>query len=72
MKIGVISDTHLTNPSGVLNAVKHAIRNKCTIDDLRTLVLKHFGEVELIIHAGDFVEAAVFDMLQALAPVEAV
>ncbi len=72
MRIGVISDTHLTTPSGMINSVKRAIRNTRTLEDLQTLVRQHFHEVDLIIHAGDFVELAVFEMLRELAPVEAV
>lgn len=72
MKIGVLSDTHLTKPTGIVETVKHAIRNKRTLDDLRTIVQQHFHDVELIIHAGDFVEMAVFELLQEFAPVEAV
>ncbi len=71
-KIGVISDTHLTTPSGVVSTVKRKIRNTRSLEDLRTLVGQYFQDVERIIHAGDFVEAEVFEMLRELAPVEAV
>lgn len=72
MKIGVLSDTHLTKPAGLVETVKHTLRNKRSLEDLRALVQQHFQEVELIIHAGDFVEMAVFELLQEFAPVEAV
>ena len=73
MKIlGILSDTHLTTPSGVINTVTHKIRNKRTLDDLRTIVRHHFHDVDLILHAGDVVETSVLDMLQEFAPVEAV
>lgn len=72
MNIGVLSDTHLTNTSGVLSAVKQALRNKHALADLRELLAQHFRAVDLIIHAGDFVDLAVLDMLQEFAPVEAV
>jgi putative phosphoesterase len=72
MKIGVLSDTHLSNISGVLSSIKHVLRNKRTLADLRDLISHHFREVDLIIHAGDFVELAVLEMLQEFAPVEAV
>ena len=72
MKVGVISDTHLTKPSGVIDTVTHTIRNKKSLEDLRKLVQQHFHDVDLILHAGDFVEAVVFDLLQEMAPVEAV
>lgn len=72
MKIGVLSDTHLTTPTGIVATVKHTIRNKRTLEDVCTLVEQHFREVELILHAGDFVDMAVFEALQKIAPVEAV
>lgn len=72
MKIGVLSDTHLSNISGVISSVKHILRNTRTIDDLRKLIVHHFHDVDRIIHAGDFVELAVLEMLQEFAPVEAV
>jgi putative phosphoesterase len=45
MKIGVLSDTHLTQVHQSLG------------DSLN----RHFGEVDLILHAGDVVEPAVLD-----------
>jgi putative phosphoesterase len=72
MKIGVLSDTHLSHPSGVLSSVKHVLQNKRTLEEIRQLLAHHFRAVDLIIHAGDFVDLAVLEMLQALAPVEAV
>lgn len=73
MKIGVLSDTHLTAAAGnFLGSVKQKIRNKLTLEDLRAIVAEHFRGVELIIHAGDFVETAVADMLREFAPLEAV
>jgi putative phosphoesterase len=73
MKIGVISDTHLTQKSsGIIHAVKNKFRNTRSLENLRTLVQPHFSDADLIIHAGDFVETAVFEMLREFAPVEAV
>ena len=45
MKIGVISDTHLHNYSL----------------ELQRIVDKHFGDVDMVIHAGDIVEMEVLD-----------
>ena len=70
--IGVISDTHLSASSGMFQAVKRAIRNTKTLEDLQKLVEQHFRDVDLIIHAGDLVELPVFEMLRRYAPVEAV
>ncbi len=55
-RIGVVSDTHV--PS----------RAPCVPD----AVLRHFEDVELILHAGDLSSLAVLDQLSAYAPVEAV
>ena len=55
-RIGVISDTHIP---------KHAPR-------VPDAALRHFEDVELILHAGDLSSLAVLDQLSAYAPVEAV
>ncbi|MBN1613536.1 MAG: metallophosphoesterase family protein [Deltaproteobacteria bacterium] len=46
MKIGVISDTHLTGYS----------------ERLQHLIDRHFADVEMILHAGDLVDLAVLSM----------
>lgn len=55
-RIGVISDTHIP---------KRAPR-------VPDAALRHFEDVELIVHAGDLSSLAVLDQLAAYAPVEAV
>lgn len=55
-RIGIISDTHV--PS----------RARRVPD----IALRHFEDVELIVHAGDLSTRAVLDQLAAYAPVEAV
>ena len=55
-RIGVISDTHIPKQSA----------------RLPESVLRHFEDVELILHAGDLSTLAVLDQLSAYAPVEAV
>ncbi|MGH2514676.1 MAG: metallophosphoesterase family protein [Ktedonobacterales bacterium] len=55
-RIGVLSDTHIP---------KKAPR-------VPDAALRHFEEVELILHAGDISTLAVLDQLSAYAPVEAV
>jgi putative phosphoesterase len=72
MQIGVLSDTHLSKTPGMMSSIKQAVRNTRSIATLRTLLVHHFRGVDLIIHTGDFVDLAVLDMLQELAPVEAV
>ena len=56
MKIGVISDTHIPRASKVIPEK----------------VFELFAGVELILHAGDLVEEAVIEQLEAIAPVIAV
>ena len=46
MKIGVISDTHLDNIA----------------DHLGERILKHFKDVDMILHAGDVVQLSVLDL----------
>jgi putative phosphoesterase len=48
MKIGVISDTHLKEPSA----------------ELEGIVLAHFKDVDMILHAGDFVDQRIVDFFQ--------
>jgi uncharacterized protein len=54
-RIGVISDTHVSS------------RAPCVPD----AALRHFEDVELILHAGDLSSLAMLDQLAAYAPVEA-
>lgn len=55
-KIGVISDTH--------------IPTKCI--KLPEEVFLHFKGVDLILHAGDFIDTSVLDILKEIAPLKAV
>lgn len=55
-RIGVISDTHIP---------KRGLR-------VPDAALRHFEDVELILHAGDLSALSVLDQLAAYAPVEAV
>jgi putative phosphoesterase len=48
MKIGVISDTHLMEPSA----------------ELERIVLGHFNDVNMIFHAGDFVHQSIVDFFR--------
>jgi hypothetical protein len=56
MRVGVISDTHIPY----------------VVTALPPVIFDIFKGVDLILHAGDFVELSVLDELQAIAPVEAV
>lgn len=47
IRIGVLSDTHLKYPT----------------DDLKRFVEKSFGNVEMIVHAGDMTSVEVYDFL---------
>jgi putative phosphoesterase len=46
MKIGVISDTHLSEPS----------------DEFRNIISEHFKEADMVLHAGDIVEKRVLEV----------
>ena len=74
MKVGVISDTHISE--GSLHPKKLASRviNKVSSSaaDLAALVRPHFQGVDLILHAGDFVCYEVIAALTEFAPVEGV
>jgi uncharacterized protein len=74
MKIGVISDTHIS--TRLLDARQLASRliNKVTMtaDELVEIVRPHFAGVDLIIHAGDWVSYPMVEALEELAPVEGV
>jgi len=56
MRIGVISDTHIPNRA----------------DKIPEAVCEDFKKVDMILHAGDFVELSVLEKLKTLAPVKAV
>lgn len=74
MKIGVISDTHIS--SGKMHPKKLASRfiNKVkgSAEELCEKVRPYFNDVDLIIHAGDFVSYDVISALEELAPLEGV
>ena len=55
-RIGVLSDTHVPQRGA----------------RLPDAMLRHFENIELILHAGDLSTLAVLDQLSAYAPVEAV
>jgi putative phosphoesterase len=50
MKIGVVSDTHLSEPH----------------PEFRRMIESHFKDVEKIFHAGDFVDMSVVEYLSSL------
>lgn len=56
MKIGVVSDTHMSRMAKSLPKV----------------LVEEFRNVDLILHLGDWVSMEVYDMLTALAPVEGI
>lgn len=47
VKVGILSDTHLSNPT----------------EEFKSVLKKYFSEVDLIIHAGDMVSMSVYDYL---------
>jgi len=56
MKVGVVSDTHMTRMSKALPQA----------------LTEEFRKVDLILHLGDWVDMVVYDQLAALAPVEGI
>ena len=50
MKIGILSDTHLTRVT----------------PEFKQLVKTHFKDVDLILHAGDMVGLPIYEFLQSL------
>lgn len=49
MKIGVLSDTHLSAPT----------------EDFLEIIKTHFSDVELVFHAGDYVDESIVDYLSS-------
>ncbi len=74
MKIGVISDTHIHGGSYHPKKLMSRFINKVSqqAEDLCELVSPWFKDVDLIIHAGDFVCYQVITALEEFAPVEGV
>lgn len=76
MKIGVISDTHLTDQGTSSNTglarMLEKVRGGRPPLDLLELVAPHFEGVDAILHAGDMVDLSVFKVLESIAPVMAV
>lgn len=72
MKVGVLSDTHLTKTAGMVGKLQQKVKNTYTLEELHDRLSQHFHGVDLIVHAGDLVHLAVIDMLKEFAPVEAV
>jgi putative phosphoesterase len=74
MKIGVISDTHIStrmlDPKQLASRLINRVAT--TADELIEIVRPHFAGADLIIHAGDWVSYAVVEALEELAPVEGV
>lgn len=52
MKIGVLSDTHIPEKA----------------DNIPQEILREFKNVDMVVHAGDFVEIGVLDKLKAVCP----
>ncbi len=74
MKIGVISDTHISGRSIHPKKLMSRMINKVTgsAEWLCDLVRPHFEDVDMIIHAGDFVSYPVMTALEEFGPLEAV
>lgn len=49
MKIGVLSDTHITTPT----------------EEFLEIIEQHFSDVDIILHAGDYVDESIVDYLSS-------
>ncbi|MBW4083500.1 metallophosphoesterase [Paenibacillus sp. S150] len=56
MKVGVVSDTHLSSSARGLPSV----------------LMEEFGKADIILHLGDWVSMEIYDLLAQLAPVEGI
>ena len=74
MKIGVISDTHVAGEGFSARNLATRLVNQVSggAEALTALVRPYFEDVDLIIHAGDFVCRDVVTALAQFAPVEGV
>jgi len=76
LKIGVLSDTHLTDVGESANKglarMIEKVRGGRLRQDLLTIISPHFAGVDLILHAGDMVDLSVYRALESIAPVKAV
>ena len=74
MKVGVISDTHLVAGGFGLRkaAVQLISKTRQGFDYLQEIADKHFKGVDRILHAGDLVDMEVLELLEDIAPVDAV
>ena len=74
MKVGVIADTHLVAGGFGLRkaAVQLISKTRQGFDYLQEVVDEHFKGVDRILHAGDLVDMEVMELLEEIAPVDAV
>ncbi len=72
MKIGVISDTHLSC-SGMRRLSSRLISGISeSFQDLESILSPHFQSVDAVLHAGDMVDIEVISVLEKFGPVYAV
>lgn len=72
MKVGVLSDTHLSS-GGVRRLSSRLVSGISeTFNELETMLQPHFSGVDAVLHAGDMVDLAVVDVLEKFGPVYAV
>ncbi len=72
MKLGVISDTHLSGSrwKRLAGRVIHGVSDD--LEQLRQKLEPHFKDVEAILHAGDILDETVLDMLSRFGQIHAV
>lgn len=72
MKLGVISDTHLSGSGGKKLAGRVFQGISEDVSDLFRRLAPHFSGVQAVLHAGDILEQPVLDMLSRFGEVHAV
>ena len=74
MKVGVISDTHLSGRGFSFKKIANKLitRSQEGPEGLLTLIEKHFNGVNRILHAGDLIDLEILNLIEGFAPVDAV
>ncbi len=72
MKVGVVSDTHLS--SGTMGRMASRLISGIseTFRELEGILSSHFRDVDAVLHAGDLVDLEVISILERFGPVYAV
>lgn len=72
MKLGVISDTHLSGAGCKKPVGRVCLGISGDVERLRQALEPYFAGVQAVLHAGDILDASVLEMLSRFGPVHAV